>query len=370
METTVSKIISRLERDGLDAIVLSSPDNARYCTGFMVPSHPRNRRRRVFVMLTAQGDTAMIVVTVEENISRNSSLVQPVIAYNEFSDDPVRMMADFLKEKKAFRRVAVELDNLCANDCEKLRTYLPDTALIDGGALMNDIRCIKTEQEIEIIARCCQIADEVYQMLAADARGHMTEMELYGMALKEMAMRGVEYPRMALGSGHRAGDANAKATDKRLESGDIVRFDVLGEYKNYNLDIARTAVVGPASQRQRDDWKRLYEVHLRSIDRIKPGASSKDIYLRFNEDMEKIFGIQGTLNFLGHGLGLSVHEPPYFNITSDTILQENMVLCLEPMYLVPNKVGYHVEDCIVVRSHGAQVLSNLDSGAELFQISI
>lgn len=370
MYNAVETIRQAINQQGLDAIVCSSPDNVTYSAGFMVPSHQRNRHRRVFSVITATGAAQMIVVTVEENITRTNSLIQPVVAYNEFSDDPVEILADFLDEKQANRRVAVELNQFPIRDFMRLRELIPHCEFSDADPLMLRLRRVKHAEEIEYIRRCCQIADEVYRMLQAEADSSMTEMDLYGMAIAKLAACGVEFPRMALGSGTRSGDANAKATEKRLHPGEIVRFDVLGTYHNFNLDIARTAVVGKPSDQQREEWKRLYEVHLRSIDRVHAGASTRDLYMRFNEDMSKIFGTRGTLNFLGHGLGLSVHEPPYFNAVSDTPLEENMVLCLEPMHLIPNVQGYHVEDCLVVKKNGCEVLSNLESGKELFEIQV
>ncbi len=368
MFNSIKKIAAEIKRRDLEAIVCCSPDNATYCSGFMVPSHNRNRHRRVFTIITADGEAQLICVTVEENITRANSYIQPVVAYNEFTDDPVQMVCDFLKSKGATQRIAVELSYLFATDYVKLLKYLPNTTIVEAEDIILKLRSIKEEEEIETIRECCKITGAVYNMLRDEARSSMTEMDLYGMCLKEMARRGVEFPRMALGSGSRGADVNVKPSTKKLQVGELVRFDVLGTYGNFNLDIARTATVGKASKEQNDTWARLYEVHRRSIDRIKPGASTKEIYLKFNEDMVKIMKVSGSLNFLGHGLGITCHEPPYFNVSSEEEIKPNMVMCIEPVFLVPGVGGYHIEDCLVVRPEGVEVLSDINFASSLFEI--
>lgn len=367
MHNSIDKIARTIAKAGWDAVFCCSPDNATYCSGFMVPTHNRNRHRRVFTVITADADSMMIVASVEENITKANAYIKNVRAYNEFTDDPVAMLADFLRERQ-IQRLGTELDYLFAPDYLRLRQLMPKLVLEDCAPLLLELRSIKEEDEIASIRGCCDITTQVYRLLAAEARSTMTEMDLYGMCVGKMAALGVEYPRMALGSGVRAADINVKPSAKKLELGEMVRFDVLGAFQNFNLDVARTATVGPASAQQADIWKRLREVHCRSIERIKPGASTRDIYLKFNADMKSILQVEGGLNFLGHGLGLTSHEPPYFNLSSDAEIRENMVMCIEPTYLMPGTGGYHIEDCLVVRGRGAEILSDFAFGERLFEI--
>jgi len=368
LSKTVERIASRAREAGLDAVVCFSPDSVSYTIGFMVPSHPRNRHRHAISVVTADGDAAVIVVTVEESITRDNVSMKDVRSYNEFTDDPMVVLADTLREKGvAGGKVGIQLSYLFARDYLRLVEHLPKAEIVDCESLMDAVRAIKTEDEIEIIRQGAMIAEKCYERVRREARGGMTEQEVATLVMSTLIAEGVEYPRMVLGSGPRAAYINAKATTRRLETGDIVRFDVLGAYKNYQIDIARTATVGPASAEQKSYWSKLVAAQERCIKRIKPGVSTRDIYLGFLSDFRE-FGIDATLNFVGHGLGISTHEEPYINKYASNILEENMVLCVEPVHLLPGIGGYHLEDAMVVRRDGAEVLSNFELARNLIEI--
>src|SRR5699024_6081829 len=115
-------------------------------------------------------------------------------------------------------------------------------------------------------------------------------------------------------------------TDRVLKKGDIVRVDMIGKKQGYYCDCCRTAVVGEPEDYHIDIWNKLVKAHDDAVESIKPGASSKAIYDNYVQQFNE-FDLT-PIEFIGHGLGISLHEEPFINTYQDIALKENMVLCI------------------------------------------
>ena len=158
-----------------------------------------------------------------------------------------------------------------------------------------------------------------------------------------------------VGSGVRSCLLNGEPTDKVLEKGDIVRVDVMGTKDNYYCDCCRTAVVGTPTEHQAETWSKLVKAHDDAIAQIKPGVSTKTIYDNFAKQFTE-WGFK-PVAFIGHGLGLTLHEEPYINTYKDTTLRENMVLCVEPIHVIDGECGYQLENEVLVTADGHRMIT-------------
>jgi len=121
---------------------------------------------------------------------------------------------------------------------------------------------------------------------------------------------------------------------------------------NYVCDVARTAVAGDPAAEHEAIWQKLVDCWTLALEMIRPGASSRRIFQVYIEKMDA-WGLP-TLHFLGHGLGLTLHEEPYLHRYGDTTLEEGMVLAVEPLVTFP-ALGMQLEDAVVVTGgHGQQ----------------
>jgi Xaa-Pro aminopeptidase len=148
---------------------------------------------------------------------------------------------------------------------------------------------------------------------------------------------------------------NAPPTDRVLGPGDVLRLDIIGTAAQYYSDIARTAVVGEPTAEQQAVYDLLLDVHHRTLDALRPGACTSEIYRIYRAAMEAA-GLP-PYHFVGHGLGITLHEEPFVNDLTSVPLEQGMVLCIEPLTLLDGRFGMQVEDEVVITADGYEPLS-------------
>ena len=345
-------------QEGLDAIVSFSPESVAYGAGFVVPSQAVPIRKRIFSTVVTPDDEALILASVETNEAKRRSRIADVRPYDEFSIDPMRAVADALEEfGAADGRVAVELDFLPARHAPQLERYLPKATLVDAEGAISRMRSVKTVEEMEAIRRIAQVVNDVHVSLAEAARPGWTE--------KQMALHLIEHildtggdgvTMLVIGSGERSVYANCPPTDRVIRDGDVIRVDIYAHADGYLSDIARTLVVGEPNALQRDIWDKLCTAETALLDWIRPGASTRAVMQQFS-DLFAEMGLDPAINFVGHSLGLTLHEDPFINLKTDHEIQEGMVLAIEPVYFADHG-GFHLEDELLVTGDGCELLSD------------
>jgi len=361
----LAKVSSSLAGDDLAAVVAMSPENTAYLGGFLVPSMKIIRGRLVMCVVTP-GDSCQVVADMEESYTRASTALAKVRAYDEFTETPMAALADTLKQMGvAGQRVGLELDFIPVAAFQELAGLLPETRFVDAGPFLVKMRAIKTPAEIDILRRLGQAADGAHKAVAAKAHPGMTEMDV-ALILIDYLLRGGadDIRQLVIGSGERSTHANPYATTRVLGRGDVMRIDIYGQLRNYLSDCARTYVVGEVSQAEKDIWKRMLEARRTCLDMIRPGAHTAGIYEVFHGKF-KAWGFR-PLNFVGHGLGLTLHEDPYVGKVGDWVLEPGQVLCIEPyVVFAAEKRGFQVEDEVLVTSSGHELLTGFGGEPDL-----
>jgi Xaa-Pro aminopeptidase len=132
-------------------------------------------------------------------------------------------------------------------------------------------------------------------------------------------------------------------------------LDIIGTKSNYYSDVARTAVVGEPTSEQRQVYDLLFSVHQRSLEALKPGVPSSDVYRIYRGAMEEA-GLP-PYHFVGHGLGVTLHEDPFVNDRKSVPLEENMVLCIEPLTMLEGRFGLQIEDEVIITADGYEPIT-------------
>jgi Xaa-Pro aminopeptidase/DNA-binding FadR family transcriptional regulator len=364
---TAQRLRTVMAAHRVDAVVATSPDNVIYSVGFTVPSHLSNRFRRTIAVVPLEGAPALIVVTVEESLARGrAGWIADIRAYNEFTDDSMDLLAGILSERGLARgRVALELDHMAAADHLHLGSCLPQATFVHAAPVFFEARMHKTASEVEAIRRLGRLAARAHGDAYARLRPGMTERDLARLLID--ACPGVDYCRPIVGAGERSALANAPPTNRPIARGDVIRVDLIAGKDWFHSDIARTAVVGPPTAEQARIWGVLIDAYHRVQDRLTPGTSTRDLHLLYLRTLADA-GLEASLKFLGHGLGLTIHEEPYVNEYTDRVLEPGMVLCLEPMYLVLGRMGFHIEDEFLITDDGFETLSDGTPNDQLIEI--
>lgn len=352
----VEKQRQALRAEGLDAIVSMSPENTTYTAGFAVPSQTLIRSRLVMCVVPLNGRSVQIVADMEESFARSESGLDEVRGYNEFTEDPADVLADVLFELGlAQGAVGIEMDYIPAATYRRLGERLPRVRWQDAAGLLARLRAVKTPAEIQVLTRLGQLAERAHYEAVSRVHAGMTEMDLAAVLYQLLLEYGADgVARLVVGSGERSVHANPGPTSRRLQPGDVIRVDIYATLGGYLSDVARTAVVGDPSPSQKEIWAKLVESRQVTLDLIRPGMRTGEIYRVFHEKFTSL-GLK-PINFVGHGLGLTLHEEPYVSRYADTVLEEGMVLCIEP-YLTLDRSGFQLEDEVVVTADGYELIT-------------
>jgi Xaa-Pro aminopeptidase len=237
--------------------------------------------------------------------------------------------------------------------------------VVDGQALMQDVRMLKTEDEITLLNTACAMVDAAYEELFRAMRPGMRENEcvaLVNRVLYELGSEHVEGVNAI--SGERCSPHPHVFTDRMLRPGDPAYFDILHAYNGYRTCYYRTFAVGSASRAQVDAYKRCRDILDGAIALIRPGVSTADVVSTFPEaqefgfpDEEAAFALQ-----YGHGVGLSIWEKPIFSrlVSFDhpETIEAGMVFALETFW--PASDGWsaaRIEEQLVVTEDGCEVIT-------------
>jgi Xaa-Pro aminopeptidase len=148
-------------------------------------------------------------------------------------------------------------------------------------------------------------------------------------------------------------------SDRVLEQGDVVRLDVGGCTDGFASDVARTIAIGHARDRFREVYGLVERAGRTAMAAVRPGARCGAIDRTARNVIEEAGYGDALLHRTGHGLGRSLHEPPWIVSTNDVTLQEGMVFSIEPGVYLPGEFGVRTEEIVHVTAGGCQRLSEL-----------
>jgi len=245
--------------------------------------------------------------------------------------------------------------------------------VVDCQALLQDVRMIKTEDEITLLNTACAMVDGAYDELFRALRPGFRENECVALVNKVLYELGSEHVEGVNAiSGERCSPHPHVFTDRMLRPGDPAYFDILHAYNGYRTCYYRTFAVGSASRALVDAYKRCRDILDHAISLIRPGVTTADVVAVWPKaeefgfpDEEAAFALQ-----YGHGVGLSIWEKPIFSrlvsFEYPTVVQEGMVFALETFW--PASDGWsaaRIEEQLVVTKDGCEVITRFPAEALL-----
>jgi Xaa-Pro aminopeptidase len=237
--------------------------------------------------------------------------------------------------------------------------------VVDGQQLMQNIRLIKTQDEITLLSTACMMVDAAYDRLYEALRPGIRENECVGLVTKVLHDMGSEFVEGVNAiTGERANPHPHVYTDRHLRPGDPAYFDIIHSFNGYRTCYYRTFAVGSASPALVDAYKRCRDMLDQAIAMIRPGVTTAEVASIWPEarefdfpDEEAAFALQ-----FGHGCGLSHWEKPIFSrlvsLDHPEVIRENMCFALETFW--PSTDGWsaaRIEEQLVVTADGCEVIT-------------
>lgn len=372
----VSKLQDLMERMKLSAIVTSSPENFSYLTGFVVPTQQLIRHRHAMAIVTKDGAESLFGVDMEASTIAGKAPDTPLTVWREFHDDPMAVLAAALSAVGLRKgAIGIEMDYLPAGDFARLQALMPDARFVGAEKQIARLRQIKMPGEVELIHRLSRIADQaIFDSLAAVKAGD-TELDIAAVLTRRIYELGAEnFKLLIVATGERSQLPNVGPTSRALMRGDLCRVEIFSVISGYQAGVCRTAYVQEPPKMAEEIWKLMVDCKYRILEQIKPGASCVGVYNDFIRRLDTMK--LPPISFVGHGIGLHLHEDPYIGATptlgrpgEDALIEENMVIGFEPLcYRTGYGYGVQNKDVLHVTANGSVLLSDYTNTDKLIRI--
>lgn len=362
---------SKMREQKFSALIMLSVENVIYFIDTMIPSHETSKTRRVITVVPDEKDPILMVAEREELHALQHSKIKDIRTCQDYKDNPIDLLIKVLGELDlSGKQIGVEMEAINAKDFLKLQEYAKDIKLEikDATRLLEEIRCIKTPKEVELLKKICRISEETIQEVFSRLKSGMREKDVEAQFIQVLSSKGGRYKKARFGSGENTGVGNPEASERELRKGDLFRTDFMGTLAHYYSDIARTGVLGKPRKEYIDIWSKLYETHMRILEKVRPGILASDLYGFYKTEFKRWKFPPAAM--VGHGIGLLIHESPTLNDYNHTELAKGMVLCIEEDYIVKGEMGLHIEDTILVTEKGYELFSNIMDTRSLFTVEL
>lgn len=364
------RLCHAMNEQGLDAIITVSPENFGYVNGFIVPSQPLMRWRHAITVLRQDGKKAVVVIDMEETTVKNHDSETEIRVWGEFVDNPMEVLCQLLDDLGlAKAKMGIEFDYLAVKDHITLGRALPEANFVAVEDLLTRARQVKTAEEIDLLRRLSYISDKAINDAFVQVSQGSSEMDIAAALTRGVYSMGAQdFKLMIVATGERSVFPNVGPSERVLQHQDVCRVEIFSVIDGYQAGVCRTAVVNEPPPEAERIWQHLVECKYMVMDMIKPGVSSRSVYQAFTDHMSKLD--LAPIKFIGHSIGLHLHEEPYLGMYSDVPLEAGMVLGIEPLvYNTGFGFGMQNKDMFLVTETGCELLSNYSDTDQLLVVN-
>lgn len=343
-----ARIREWLSRWSAQGVLFFGMPGIRYLTGFT------GSEGTLFV-----GDGTPVLI-VDGRYTTQAREEAPGVEVIEFRDR-TEGLCGFIRER-GLETVAFEAAALSCETYFTLRNRLGEKILLKPlGREITGIRKIKEPREIESIRRAAGIASEALLAVLGTVEAGSREIEIARRLEREMEDRGSEKPSFEtiVVAGRKTALPHGKPGRAGIGCGDFMVLDFGAVVEGYCSDETCTVAVGKVPPEKMKVYEAVKEAHDRAIGRVRAGISCREVDETARGWIDKMgfgpFFTHGT----GHGVGLEVHEAPRISTGDDGVLEEGMVVTVEPGVYIPGEFGVRIEDLVLVKKDGCEILSSV-----------
>ncbi|MGD0843488.1 MAG: Xaa-Pro peptidase family protein [Geobacteraceae bacterium] len=347
LNNRISSARRYLERFGVEAIIFLGLPNIRYLTGFTGSDGALVLAKDKGWFLTDSRYTTQASLEVTG---------YGVVEYRIKTEG----IAALLNAEKV-KKIGFEAEQTTVSFLRAVTEALPEVEWLPVGIELDDLRIIKSADELQLLAESAAIASQALIGVLDSIRAGVPERDI-ALAL-EFAMKRAGADEKSfdfiVASGPRGALPHGKASDKLIQAGELVTIDFGAVYRGYHSDETVTVAVGVPDSRQKEIYSIVKDAHDKALEAVKPGISLREL-----DDIARGFiDGKGFANFfghgLGHGVGLEVHEKPTVSFRSEQVAAEGMVFTIEPGIYIPDWGGVRIEDTVVVTQDGCRTLTKV-----------
>ena len=343
----LDRLCALFDEHDADAALLSSPSDVRWACGFTGSNG---------LLLVREGGVAHFITDgrYQQQAAREVEGAEVHVTRGE--------LIDYVAEQELLQggeRVLFQSGRVTVARLEEWKEKAEQVEWNAVSGLMNDLVAKKDESEIDKLIAAQRLTEDVFEHVTSSGWRGRTERDLAAEIVYEHLRRGAD--RMAfdpiIAGGGNGALPHARATDRRLQQGDLVVVDIGGVVDGYASDMTRVVAVGEPGEEVRVVHAVVRRAQEAAIEAARPGMESQALDAVARDVIEAAGYGEEFPHGLGHGLGLRTHEWPSVSYRRDYTLPEGAALTIEPGVYLPGRFGVRIEDTVVLREDGAENLT-------------
>ena len=375
-QNRVNGLREAMSKNNLDMIILTSMHNIAYYTGFIYCSFGRP-----YGCIVTENKISTISANIDASQPWRRSHCDNVIYTDWKRDNFLKAIVSIIGRDEPPKSIGIENDHVTIDIKEKLNSIFTFSTFSDVSQDLMKLRMIKSKEEIEVIKNGARIADLGGEEIVKHIKVGESELEI-AIAGRDRMEREIAktYPEAEymdtwvwFQSGLNTDGAHNPKTNRKLKSGDILSLNTFPMISGYYTALERTLFVNEIDAASLKAWEANIKVHKRGLELIKPGVKCSDICHELNELFAELGYLQYRTFGYGHSFGVLSHF--YGRETGlelrediDTVLEENMVVSMEPMIMIPEgnpgAGGYREHDILVIGKDSAENITKFPFGPE------
>ncbi len=355
-QENISALRTWITEQELDAFIVSQPHNRSYMSGWL-----SDDEEGAGILLVSQQVQIILTSTLYQEVAeREAEGWQVIVPVSREFAPAIATLA----QEQGWKKIGFESTNVTYAFYEKIRKAGENIFTLHPfeRSIIDSLRQVKHADELELLKRAIAITDETFAHICQWIQPGMTEREVQWEITRYMVALGADGPSFEsiVASGPNGSMPHAVPGDRRIQRGELITIDMGARYKGYCADMTRTICLGePSEPRMRE----VYEAVLNAMKTCEAGlhagiaGQAADALARNALDMAGL--AEYYVHSTGHGVGLQVHESPGLSPRSpeDAVLPAGSVVTVEPGVYIPGWSGVRVEDCVLVKENGCEVLT-------------
>lgn len=346
----INKAQKKLKDSGVDCFLFTSLSNVFYLSGFSSSNG--------YVILFEDEGYYITDGRYYENAKiKVKGLKVLLISKDKKLKD---IFLEIFSDKKV-KCVGFEKDKITLSSYEKLKEDLSDYTLLGYTGFLDKIRMVKTEEEINIIKEATEKTDRIFVKLIENIKSFDTEISIRRKIVDlifEENGSSESFPSI-VATGKNSAIPHWETSFQKIEYNAPLLIDMGMRFRGYCSDFTRTIFLGKVDTKLEKIYNVVKEAHLEAVSIVKPGIKIKDIDKKARSIIERYGYGEYFIHSTGHGIGIDIHEEPRIYQDNDEELLENTVFTVEPGIYIPNLGGVRLENIVVARKSGAEVLTKI-----------
>ena len=344
------KLRTSIAKRGLDALLLSQPENLRYLSGFAGSSG--------WLLISGQNAILATDFRYVEQAKRESPDFEIIQTKRELRDWLPGLVSDLGCYQLGFEADSVSYDSYHKLS-EAIATKQVNLELVPTTGIVEQLRSIKEPEELGFITKAVELADAAFEQAKAIIHPGITEKEAaweIEKLLRQERSEGMPFE-IIVASGPNSALPHAQPTEKIIRSDEPVLIDMGARINGYCSDFSRTLFLGKADKTLREIYNIVLKAQTAAIEGVESGMDASQADQLARSVVEQAGYRNAFGHGLGHGVGLAVHELPTLGPSSSDSLADGMVFTIEPGIYLAGKGGVRIEDMVVLENGKARVIS-------------